>query len=239
MPIGPYNWKRFWNPRGKAINMDLDGYLPDPDSKMGAHVNSHLKMLNALQSLPCLILLGEPGMGKTTTLNQSRGAVDQAVQVSDGSSLWLDLHSYGDESRHCRSIFGADTFVAWRKGKGEFHLFLDSFDECLVRIETLAGLLADEIKRLPLERFRLRIASRSAAWPSSFEQELSDLWGKNCVEVYELAPLRRVDVIEAASATGLPDPDTFMRAVDEKQVVPLAIKPVTLQFLLNTYRKSG
>jgi hypothetical protein len=30
-----------------------------------------------------------------------------------------------------------------------------------------------------------------------------------------------------------------MKAVDEMQVVPLAIKPITLQFLLNTYRKDG
>ena len=62
MPIGPYNWKRFWNPRGKAINMDLDGYLPDPDSKMGAHVNSHLKMLNALQSANACLPIRQASM---------------------------------------------------------------------------------------------------------------------------------------------------------------------------------
>ncbi|MGO9275649.1 MAG: NACHT domain-containing protein [Terriglobia bacterium] len=58
------------------------------------------------------------------------------------------------------------------------------------------------------------------------------------MKVYELAPLRRVDVIEAARVNGL-SPDAFIEATDRAGAVPLAIKPITLQFLLNSFTKSG
>jgi predicted NACHT family NTPase len=70
------------------------------------------------------------------------------------------------------------------------------------------------------------------------ENGLRQLWGNDAVAVYELAPLRRVDVIEAAKVNGL-DHSTFLRKVDRMKAVPLAIKPVTLDFLINTYRRTG
>jgi predicted NACHT family NTPase len=54
----------------------------------------------------------------------------------------------------------------------------------------------------------------------------------------KLAPLRRHDVIEAARAKDL-DAEAFLREIDHMAVVPLAIKPVTLNFLLNTYGRNG
>jgi hypothetical protein len=239
MPIAPYNWKRFWSPREQAAEMDLAGYLLDPQPQMAGRANSHLKMLDALQEFPCLILLGEPGMGKTTTLSQAREAIDNAIQGREGSVLWFDLHSYGDENRLYRNLFESDALLAWKRGSGELHLFLDSFDECLLRIDTIATLLVDEFKRLPVDRLRLRIACRGAAWPSSFENGISKLWDKDRLAVYELEPLRRDDVLEAADAEGLPNPEEFVGAVEQKQAVPLAIKPITLQFLLNTYQRNG
>jgi hypothetical protein len=219
--------------------MDYHGYLEDPASEVGRHSNSHLKTLDELLGLPCLILLGEPGMGKTTTLSQSRAAIEKEIQTHGGSVLWLDLHSYQDESRLFRDMFESEDFKAWKSGSGEMHLFLDSYDECLLRIETLSSLLAEELKRLPLDRFRLRVACRGAVWPNSFEVQLNNLWDVDEFAAYELAPLRKCDVLEAANAGGLTNPNAFMHAVDEKQVVPLAIKPITLQFLLNTYRNNG
>lgn len=41
--------------------------------------------------------------------------------------------------------------------------------------------------------------------------------------MYELAPLRRVDVVEAAKANNL-NPDMFLCEIDRMEVVPLAIK---------------
>jgi hypothetical protein len=96
-------------------------------------------------------------------------------------------------------------------------------------VEDLAGKAGEAIDRLSI-----RVGCRTAEWPKTLEDGLTRLWGKEAVGVYELAPLRRVDVLMAAEDSGL-NSDTFLRAVDGAEAVPLAIKPVTLEFLLDSY----
>jgi hypothetical protein len=43
---------------------------------------------------------------------------------------------------------------------------------------------------------------------------LKEIWGKDSVGVYELAPLRRIDVIEAAKAEKC-SPNDFLKEVDQ------------------------
>jgi predicted NACHT family NTPase len=58
------------------------------------------------------------------------------------------------------------------------------------------------------------------------------------MEAYELTALRRRDIIEAAQANGI-EAYAFLQEIERKAVVPLAIKPVTLDFLSNIYRRNG
>jgi hypothetical protein len=37
-----FNWKRFWCPRGEAINLADGGYLCDPDSEWEKYLSPHL-----------------------------------------------------------------------------------------------------------------------------------------------------------------------------------------------------
>ncbi|HBE57380.1 MAG TPA: hypothetical protein DDW56_07565, partial [Cyanobacteria bacterium UBA11366] len=60
-----YDWKRFWCPRSGNINLGDRGYLVDPDSEWGQHFNPDLVSLDAIAHIPCLVLLGEPGIGKS------------------------------------------------------------------------------------------------------------------------------------------------------------------------------
>jgi hypothetical protein len=55
-------------------------------------------------------------------------------------------------------LFDSEMFENWRKSDWLLHVFLDSLDECLLRIDNLAALLADEFPKQPVERLRLRIA---------------------------------------------------------------------------------
>jgi hypothetical protein len=84
-----------------------------------------------------------------------------------------------------------------------------------------------------------QIACRTAEWPIALEEELRRLWGKEAVEAYELTPLRREDVLEAARSEGLADGNVFLAEVSRQGVVPLAAKPVTLAMLLNIYARHG
>jgi hypothetical protein len=69
------------------------------------------------------------------------------------------------------------------------------------------------------------------------EDGLKELWGEQGVSVYQLAPLRRKDVAIAVEACGMA-PDAFLKEVEEREAVPFAIKPLTLTFLLNCFRRT-
>ena len=175
-------------------------------------------------------------MGKSYTLESVQKAMEAQVAEGDARVLGLNLRSYGSEDRLVRALFENETFRDWQNGNYRLYIFLDSLDECLLRIDTVATLLIDELKRFPISRLSLRIACRTADWPSNLEEGLMELWGKEAFRAYELAPLRKQDVIEAAQANSL-DSKAFMEAVSAAAAVPFAIKPVTLKLLINIYRR--
>jgi len=234
-----YNWKRFWVPRDGHIVFDDRGYPYDPEVGFGHIYNPDLRSLVEILSSPCLALLGEPGIGKTATLNQERARIAKIVEAEGGQVLWFNLWEYGDEDRLVREVFRCSAFDSWATGSHALHLFLDSLDECLLRVDQVATLLLEELRRKSsIDRLFFRIACRTAEWPNLLEDGLKGLYGEDKVKVYELAPLCLVDVAEAAKVGGV-NSDAFLQELDKLGAVPLAIKPVTLPFLLNEYGKTA
>src|SRR5205823_6236763 len=82
------------------------------------------------------------------------------------------------------------------------------------------------------------IACRTADWPISFEDSLKGIWGVRHIAVYQMAPLRRKDVALAAEANEIA-PNSFLKVLEQREAVPLAIKPITLAFLMNCYKRDG
>jgi len=233
-----YSWKRFWCPRTGRIDLSDDGYLSDPDVEGERAYNSDVMPFESIESTSCLALLGEPGIGKTSAMNVERKSIEAQVLAQGDQVFWLDLSPYGDENRLICKLFKSDSFTNWVKGTHKLHLFLDSLDECLLRIDNIAMLLIDELGEYPVDRLYLRIACRTAVWPGILESEFKRMWGHDSFGAYELAPLRRVDIIEAAIANNI-DPEAFLAEIDRMRAVPLAIRPVTLGFLLKTYPRPG
>ena len=66
---------------------------------------------------------------------------------------------------------------------------------------------------------------------------MRQLWDEKAIGIYELIPLRKKDVIEAAKVNKF-HVNGFLEEIDQKNVVPLAIKPVTLNLLINIYRNT-
>jgi hypothetical protein len=234
-----YNWKRFWLPRGSAIDLSDGGYLRSPESPWEPLLQTRVVSLDSLFDRTCLILLGEPGSGKTETVQAEIRRTTDEIKERGDDLIAIDLRSYRSEDRLMKNLFESSTFAAWIEGNYRLYIFLDSFDECLLRIDTLAALLIDELKKYPVERLSLRIACRTADWPALLEKELGQLWEnhQDAVHIYELAPLRRSDVIEAACSSQVDD-QSFLKEVDQKRVVPLALKPITLIFLLKIYAQT-
>jgi hypothetical protein len=149
-----YGWRRFWCLRDGSLNLDYDGFLADPD---GSYVKSELRPLAELSNRPCLALLGEPGMGKSRTMQSERVAIDASVLAEGGKTLWLDLRSCGSEYRLDSKLFKSHEFALWEEGDHYLHVFLDSLDECLLQVNTVAALLVDELQDYPIERLSLRL----------------------------------------------------------------------------------
>lgn len=233
-----YGWKRFWCSRSGSINLACGGYLCDPEVEGGHTYNPDLVTFKTISDLPCLALLGEPGIGKSHTIEAEQNEIISEIQKQGGQVLSLDIRSYGSEDRLVRRLFDSPEFTKWLKGTYQLHIFLDSLDECLLRIDTLATLLVDEFKLYQnhIQRLHLRIACRTAVWQPVLEEGLKQIWGKESVGIYELVPLRRVDVSKAAKIEGIDNPEAFIEEINRKNVVPLAIKPITLEFLIKTYR---
>jgi predicted NACHT family NTPase len=233
-----YSWKRFWCPREGVIDLSDDGFLREPDSEWARLAGSELVTLESLLDIPCLILIGEPGIGKSTTIASTRSTVEKLIDARKDGLLWIDLNSYGSEDRLLRKLFDGPEYKSWLNTEKRLHIFLDSFDECLLRIDTLGSILVEELKDKPLHRLLIRIACRTAEWPIALETALRSLWGEEATKVYELTPLRKQDVEEGARANGMP-PEEFLKEILQKGVVAFAIKPVTLNFLLKTYQRTG
>ncbi len=232
-----FDWKRYWCPRDKTVSLSDGGFLPDPDTKWGRLANPDLIQFEEVLQTPCLALLGEPGVGKSLALEIEILNIQKSILSMGGSLIRLDLRSFGSEDRLMNSLFGSEEFKRWRGGDYGLHLFLDSLDECLLRIDNVATLLCDELPKQPCERLHLRIVCRTAPWPMILEKSLMHLFGTDRFGAYELMPLRRVDVRLAAKQSGIADTDSFLDRIDDLALPSLAIKPVTLNFLINTYLK--
>ena len=240
IPQQTYNWKRFWCPRERNFSLADFGYLYDPDTEDGKHINPDVVSFERIADIPCLILLGEPGIGKSSALQTEKDDISAKIQKQGHTSIHLNLRSFGSEDRLIRSLFEHETFKSWKDSSQRLYLFLDSFDECLLRIDTLSTLLADELSNYSsqMQRLYLRIASRTADWSLALENRFINLWGKDSVRAYKLAPLRRKDVEEAANAENI-ETESFVEAIRQNEAVPLAIKPITLGFLLGIYKSKG
>lgn len=232
-----YDWPRFWVAQTGILDLSDAGFLRDPvDYPFGADA---LKPLSELDGYPVLALLGEPGIGKSTTLKLEHERLSALAAGRNSVSIYVDLRVSSSEERLYRQIFETAKIEAWTTGDSHLFLLLDSLDEAMLRIETVAHLLADGLRTLPTDRMSIRIACRTAVWPAAtLGRDLRAIWGEAGLGTFELAPLRRRDVVTALSAHGI-DLEEFIPKLFGAHAVAFAIKPLTLKMLLSLYQRDG
>lgn len=230
-----YQWKRFWCPRTGLIQLTPEGFLYDPEGPLGVHSNPDVKPYEKISGTHFLGLLGEPGIGKSHALEAEVRRIER-LEVT----RHVNLRSYSSEDRLIKDVFMCQEFQDWLHGDYALHIFLDSLDECLLSVKTVATLLPDELKKVQdhMDRLYMRVACRTAEWPPVFEEEMGKLWTRDGVGVYELTPLRRTDVEAAAEQEGIDD-QAFLNAVRASGAAPLARTPVTLRFLMGSFSSHG
>lgn len=232
--------QRFLAPATESILLDGEGFLADPMAPMHEWLLGKLVKPEALVDVPWWILLGEPGSGKSSVFEEHEAWLQAQPQIRDGGEIWrFDLKPYASEQRLLRDLFNSPRFLSWRNGTGDLHLLLDSFDEGQFRIDSLAGLLKTELEQLPAEarsRLKLRIACRSGVWLPNYTQALDSVWPGEQTKTYQLAPLRRIDVEQEVQAMGF-DAASFISPLVDRRMVPIAIRPITLQLLLKLFKR--
>ncbi len=183
-------WRRYWYPHGELPQLDLDGYLASPDKFSLVASNAYAS--SYLWDRPCLVLLGEPGMGKSTVIREAFEA--ERAENPDDIHAIHNLGQFTTDVGLITTVFESESILKWLRSNRHLYLFLDSLDECLLRVDTVATIIAERLSEFPLQRLSLRIVCRSAEWPIYLEKRLAELFGKEGVTAHELAPLTRDDV---------------------------------------------
>ncbi len=172
------------------------------------------KPLAAFRDYPAYVLLGDPGMGKSTAFHEevaALGAQGQFVTARDLATLHAGSHP------------------EW-KGKT---LFIDGLDE--IR----AG-QADP--RMPLDRIRstleklgnpcFRLSCRPADWLTNDQQNLAAISPSGEVTVLSLDPLNRQQVAELLKAdSNVPDVPNFVKEAEARGMEGLLHNPQSLYLL--------
>ena len=154
-----FAWHRFRSDPSASVALTTAGYLLDPEgtSLLGAPPNPAAVPFETLDARPGLVLLGEPGIGKSAEMGPL------AAQPPAGDAvLFFHLRDYQTDLLLRDDIFGHPDFQTWARGEGELTLFLDGLDEGLLSIKQLATLLPAQLRRFPIARLRLRLACRTA-----------------------------------------------------------------------------
>ncbi|MCW3794426.1 hypothetical protein OM416_22740 [Paenibacillus sp. LS1] len=232
MSTTQYNWTRYCYPRGIDPNSFLhDGFLVDPDESFTAQQHPELVTLSELQDQQCLILLGEPGSGKSTVFVEMK---DQ-LENTNSYVIFVDLKKITTDQFLNNSIINNEKYADWKQEQNsKLYLVFDSFDEGFMQLQVLCNLLEDILDQLDVSRLYLRIACRTGAFPSGLEYNLECKFSKGNVHFYRLAPLREKDVKEA-SINHEHASQTFVSQVKKHRIEALASRPVTLHMLLNTW----
>src|ERR1700730_5307387 len=234
-----FQWRRFWYPRNSEPRFRDEDFLTDPDEYGQFHPKTNL--VHSLETLTnrCVVFLGEPSSGKSRTIGTEgidRAAIERHIRQSGDNVSWIDLRGF-DNSAGVAAAFASDSAIrSWvASPKQKLHLFLDSLDECRLSIPVISHVLLYEFRQLDIERLCLRIACRTAEWPTFLELELQKMYREE-IPVLQLAPLREKDVVEAARSFGV-DPEIFLSKMRELGATPFARKPPTLLSLLQLFSK--
>jgi hypothetical protein len=224
---------RYLAAAGETIDLDGDGFLLDLGFWGISSPVAGCISLDEAAGLQCLVVLGEPGAGKSVVLETLSG---DAFPTDAHLRFRLDLMECSSDAWLIRRLFEAREVAEWRAGSGVLELTLDSLDEGRVNLPNVAALLAGELRRWPTERLRLRVGCRSADWPSVLGDALGEMFPETAL--LELLPLRRRDVSALADAADV-DTAAFFAALSQVNAGHLASRPLSLRLMLRTFARTG
>jgi hypothetical protein len=231
-----FPWPRYWFPEGNSNSVFVQsGYLALPPAEDSHYYQALPRQLAELSQIPVLILLGEPGYGKSHALADERKRLEK--EHLEDLVIFEDFKTFvpGSEQR----LLDSDTFKLVEQGR-RLWILLDSFDECTLPApgDWLISNFINKIKHP--ERVFVRITCRPSHWPERLEKAFSGRWRsvtESPVASWRLCPLRQDDIRLAANLSQI-DAEGFLNTVTERNVEQLAALPVTLRFMLGLFKEN-
>ena len=132
-----FSWTRYWSPRGQTPTL-RDGFLVPPKSTLGWRTQiqeSTLSTLPDMEKIPCLVLLGDVGTGKSFEIRTEAERLTTKYPSPDHCTLLLDLKRRSATLIE-KEAFSSKEFLGWTEGKHALTLLFDSLDECWRRRRT-------------------------------------------------------------------------------------------------------
>ena len=205
-----YNWTRLWsNTNGEPKTFS---------------------QLKELENINCLILLGDPGMGKTTELEK----------LEDDQSICINLRS-ASRTGELKNYIDNDEVIKKINKFNKLVLILDGFDEAIAEYVYISDSILNTIKVYEKHKSKifLRIACRKGNWLNSFEEKLKKFWSEDQVQSYELEALSEDDIKTTLESEFNDDgASKFMVEVIQRDLKHLLERPITFKMLINKYKKS-
>ena len=161
-----------------------------------------------------LVVLGDPGAGKTTCFKKAASEEPNAEYVTVRNLLTLKSRSYPGKT-----------------------LYLDGLDEQRSKSKDGTTILDDLRQRLDeLGSPRFRLSCRSADWYGSSDLEnLSEVAPSDSIAVISLEPLSKDDIITIA-AEHVPSSQEFLKEASKRGIDELLTNPQTLDLILTVVK---
>jgi hypothetical protein len=166
---------------------------------------------------PMVVLLGDPGAGKSTELEREAGR-------TGGSFLSI---------REFLLPVGSE---AWPGP-----LFLDGLDEVRASGSDRNSVLLQVVQKLVvLGRPQIRLSCRAPDWFGELDHEdLARAYATEEIRIVELQPLRDQDIEEIVQASGLDDPAAFLERARRQGLANWLGNPQTLELMIEVARKGA
>ncbi|MCB9761595.1 MAG: ATP-binding protein [Alphaproteobacteria bacterium] len=214
-------WKRWVVPFGQRPLLDRDGFLNlEHNGRVVAKMGyGEVTALEDLTELGCLVLLGEPGSGKTRSIETS--LPPEAVVARFDALRWSSPAAARDALS-----------VRFEPGTP---IIIDGLDESPLPVATLVGEIqrwATEFEEPPA----LRLCCRTGAWTEAARTALAEVFEEEQLRVVELAPLSWTDALEAFR---VPEAEQahLREVLLEQDLTRLAARPLTLGLLVHAHQR--